>query len=160
MAGRGNVWLGAAGLVVSKNGEWLVVKKKYGGLKGVWSLPAGFVNEGETVDEAAVREVREETGVCCTVKGMVGLRTGVIRSEISDNMVIFLMEPEENNSITIQETELSEAKYMLPEELIREEKASVMLQYLLNLKESSVKPAINGVDPGSHFQYIAYKLFL
>ncbi len=39
---RGNVWLGAAGLVVNSKGQWLVVKKRHGGLHGKWSLPAGF----------------------------------------------------------------------------------------------------------------------
>ena len=45
-----NVWLGAAGLVVNGEGQWLVVRKNYGGLKGLWSIPAGFVDGGETAD--------------------------------------------------------------------------------------------------------------
>ena len=58
-----------SGLVATKDGRWLFVKKKYSGLKGKWSLPAGFVNEGETVDEAVKREVLEETGIVAHVKG-------------------------------------------------------------------------------------------
>lgn len=57
-------------------------------------MPAGFVNEGETVDEAVKREVLEETGIVAHVKGIIGVRSGVIRNEISDNMIIFLLEPE------------------------------------------------------------------
>ena len=38
-------------------------------IKRKWSLPAGFVNEGETVDEAVKREVLEETGIVAHVKG-------------------------------------------------------------------------------------------
>ena len=67
---RGKVWLAVSGLVKSTEGQWLVVKKRYGGLKGKWSLPAGFVDEGETADEAVIREVKEETGIDCTVKGI------------------------------------------------------------------------------------------
>jgi ADP-ribose pyrophosphatase YjhB (NUDIX family) len=93
MSKRENVWLGVAGVVISDDGRWLVVKKRYGGLKGSWSLPAGFVNEGETADEAVIREVYEETGVECTVKGLLGVRTGVIRESISDNMLVFLLSP-------------------------------------------------------------------
>ncbi|WP_031310541.1 NUDIX domain-containing protein, partial [Bacillus thuringiensis] len=52
MEKRGKVWLAVSGLVATKDGRWLFVKKKYSGLKGKWSLPAGFVNEGETGDEA------------------------------------------------------------------------------------------------------------
>ena len=58
-----HVWLGVCGLVIADDGKWLVVKKTYGGLKGKWSLPAGFVQPGETADEAVVREVKEETGI-------------------------------------------------------------------------------------------------
>ena len=60
MEKRGKVWLAVSGLVATKDGRWLFVKKKYSGLKGKWSLPAGFVNEGETVDEAVKRSVRRD----------------------------------------------------------------------------------------------------
>ena len=90
---RGNVWLGAAGLVVNSEGQWLVVRKNYGGLKGLWSIPAGFVDGNETADYAAIREVVEETGVVCQLEGMIGFRTGVLNGEVSDNMAIFLLTP-------------------------------------------------------------------
>ncbi|PLR92634.1 NUDIX domain-containing protein [Bacillus sp. T33-2] len=160
MKKRENVWVGVAGLVMSPDGQWLVVKKKYGGLKGYWSLPAGFVDPGETADQAAVREVFEETGVQSIVKGMIGLRTGVIKGEISDNMILFQLEPLEKQIITVQENELFEAKFMHPNTLVKEKKASVMLQYLLQLTDSPVKPEINGINPGDQFQYTIYKLFL
>jgi ADP-ribose pyrophosphatase YjhB (NUDIX family) len=65
---RGNVWLGVSGLVVNKKGEWLVVKKRYGGLKGKWSLPAGFVEGNETADEAVIRETLEEMELTQSLK--------------------------------------------------------------------------------------------
>ena len=78
---RGNVWLGASGIVMNSKGEWLVVKKTYGGLKGMWSLPAGFVEGDETADNAAIREVKEETGLDCILEGMVGFRYRHIERE-------------------------------------------------------------------------------
>lgn len=158
---RGNVWLGVSGLVTNKAGEWLVVKKKYGGLKGKWSLPAGFVDANETADEAAIREVFEETGIKCELVGMIGLRTGVIRGEISDNMILFLLELKDEQTIKIQENELLDAKFINPEKLINQtEETSVLLQYLLNLSETSAKPLIDGINPGNQFGYTSYKLFL
>ncbi|MGQ9480602.1 NUDIX hydrolase [Chloroflexus sp.] len=35
--------------------------------RGIWTLPKGHVDEGESDEEAAVREVAEETGVHCTI---------------------------------------------------------------------------------------------
>jgi 8-oxo-dGTP pyrophosphatase MutT (NUDIX family) len=157
---RGNVWLGVSGLVVNENGEWLVVKKRYGGLKGKWSLPAGFVEGNETADEAVVREVREETGINTINKGLIGLRTGVIKEEISDNMLMFYLKPIGTDIIKAEENELYEAKYVMPEKLLNEEDCSVLLQYLLNIKIQDIKPVIEGINPGDQFGYSAYKIFL
>ncbi|MFL6562050.1 MAG: NUDIX domain-containing protein, partial [Bacillus sp. (in: firmicutes)] len=139
---RGKVWLAVAGLVKSKDGQWLVVKKRYGGLKGKWSLPAGFVEMGETADEAVIREVREETGIECRVMGLIGLRTGVIKEEISDNLLHFLLEPIAEGDVIHQENELYDARFMAPEELLLEKDASIILQYLIENNFSFSKPGI------------------
>ena len=50
-------------LVRPRNGLWLVaVIRPSGKPPGTWALPKGRIGEGETAQEAAVREVREETG--------------------------------------------------------------------------------------------------
>jgi len=157
---RGKVWLAVSGLVKSSEGHWLVVKKRYGGLKGQWSLPAGFVEMGETADEAVIREVKEETGIDCTVKGLIGLRTGVIKEEISDNMILFLLEPIEEGTIIHQEYELYDARFMSPEELLLEKDASILLHYLITQNASLIKPGIDGINPGDQFGYTTYKIFL
>jgi ADP-ribose pyrophosphatase YjhB (NUDIX family) len=162
MSKRENVWLGVAGVVVSEDGSWLVVKKCYGGLKGSWSLPAGFVNEGETADEAVIREVYEETGVECTVKGLLGVRTGVIRDSISDNMLVFLLSPLPGlqQQIVAQESELYEARFLATEDLKNDADSSVLLHVLLNDSKLEAIPGMEGLDPGKQFHYTAYKLFL
>lgn len=157
---RGKVWLAVSGLVIDNEGKWLVVKKRYGGLKGQWSLPAGFVNAGETADEAVIREVKEETGIDCSIQGLLGLRTGVIREEISDNMLVFLLSPKSDQNIIHQESELYEASYLPPEEILKNPDASILLRYLIDLRNTSIKPCINGVNPGDQFGYTAYKMFL
>ncbi|KAI4389703.1 hypothetical protein MLD38_001902 [Melastoma candidum] len=43
--------------------EVLVVQEKKGKFRGVWKIPTGTVNEGENTHVAAVREVKEETGI-------------------------------------------------------------------------------------------------
>ncbi|MBM7648524.1 ADP-ribose pyrophosphatase YjhB (NUDIX family) [Bacillus ectoiniformans] len=157
---RGSVWLAAAGLVVDEMGRWLVVKKNYSGLKGQWSLPAGFVDAGETVDEAAIREVKEETGIDSEICGVIGIRTGVIREKLSDNMVIFLLRPiVPNQSIKIQTSELMDACWMMPEDLRRDESTSALLHTLTKTFQKESLSCIHGLDPGKQFEYTTYKLF-
>jgi ADP-ribose pyrophosphatase YjhB (NUDIX family) len=40
---------------------------------GLWSFPAGYVNRGEVLEEAAVREVHEELSVIIRLTGVVGV---------------------------------------------------------------------------------------
>ncbi|MGO4888944.1 NUDIX domain-containing protein [Anaerobacillus sp. MEB173] len=153
---RGNVWLAAAGIVI-KDGKWLVVEKKYGGLKGKWSFPAGFVNGDETVDEAVQREVLEETGIKTSIIDIVGVRTGVINHSISDNMIVFLLEAK-SDTISIQPEEIECAVYLSPEQLKGDPKTSTMIHFYLE-KLSEKRFNIQKGDPGAVFGYTKYKLF-
>jgi ADP-ribose pyrophosphatase YjhB (NUDIX family) len=158
---RGKVWLGVAGIVENKRGEWLLVKKTYGGLKGVWSLPAGFVQQAETVTTAVKREILEETGVPCIVDGLAGFRSGVIANEISDNMAIFYCKPvEENPKLLLQEREIIEACWMAPSDIVQHELSSIMLKEMAREHVAQhIHPLIEGVNPGDVFGYNEYHLF-
>ena len=51
----------------------LLIKRKNSPFKGFWALPGGFVEYGETVEQSAVREAREETGISVHLKKLVGV---------------------------------------------------------------------------------------
>lgn len=53
----------AALAVVIRNGRVLLVRRRNEPDAGLWGFPGGHVDLGETALEAAVRELREETGV-------------------------------------------------------------------------------------------------
>ncbi len=53
----------AVGAVVMKEGKVLLVKRSNPPQKEKWAIPGGSVKLGETLQEAAEREVKEETGL-------------------------------------------------------------------------------------------------
>ena len=58
----------AVGAVVFKEDKVLLVKRDNPPGKGLWAIPGGRVNLGETLKEAAEREIKEETGVVIRAK--------------------------------------------------------------------------------------------
>ena len=49
--------------VVFNHGRVLLIERGFPPFKGMFALPGGFVDEGESVESACVRELEEETGV-------------------------------------------------------------------------------------------------
>ena len=81
----------AVGAIVIDKGAILLVKRDREPARGQWSLPGGRVELGETLREALVREVREETSVDVEIDGLIGVAERVVRNddgEISFHYVI------------------------------------------------------------------------
>ena len=53
----------AIGAVVLRNNRMLLVKRGRPPSEGLWAVPGGKINLGETLQQAAEREVKEETGI-------------------------------------------------------------------------------------------------
>ena len=53
----------AVGAVVFKDGRILLVKRGHPPAEGIWAIPGGSVKLGETLQQAAEREIFEETGL-------------------------------------------------------------------------------------------------
>lgn len=72
----------AASAAVFRDGKVLIAKR--GMPPHLWSLPGGRVEWGETLEEAAAREVREETGVEAEIIGFAGHREMMLRDKAGE----------------------------------------------------------------------------
>jgi ADP-ribose pyrophosphatase YjhB (NUDIX family) len=61
------------GVVVEMDGGIVLGRRNHEPNLGRWSFPSGFVDAGEVIEEAAAREVEEETGVKVTIDRLLGV---------------------------------------------------------------------------------------
>jgi 8-oxo-dGTP diphosphatase len=66
-------WLAVDAVIYLTDGRLVLVQRKSPPFKGWWALPGGGVEVGETVEEACIREVREETGLQVQLQQLVGV---------------------------------------------------------------------------------------
>ncbi len=70
--------VGVGGIVIERD-RVLLVRRGHAPLRGEWSIPGGVLEVGETVREAAVREVFEETGLTVEVGELLGVFDRILR---------------------------------------------------------------------------------
>lgn len=93
------------GAIVLHEGRVLLVRRGRAPALGLWSVPGGLVELGETTVDAARREVEEETGLDVRIAGLVGVLDRVTRD--ADGrvryhwvLVDYLAYPQSNDTIT------------------------------------------------------------
>ncbi len=62
-----------AGCIPEWEGRILLCKRAIEPRYGLWTLPAGFMENGETTEQAAMRETEEEAGARVEITGLYGL---------------------------------------------------------------------------------------
>ena len=62
-----------AGSVVTKGGKILLCKRAIEPRVGYWTLPAGYMEEGESVEDAAMREALEEANAVIKIDNLLAL---------------------------------------------------------------------------------------
>ncbi|WP_404308618.1 NUDIX hydrolase [Neorhodopirellula lusitana] len=105
------------GLVVNSRNELLLVRRAKDPGKGKWGLPGGFVDRGETVEDALAREVMEETSL--VVSDAAFLMTGPNRyayagvtADVID--LFYTCNVEDDSQVVLQATELNHYQWCVP----------------------------------------------
>ena len=110
----------AVSAAIIRDGRVLVARRARGPALGVWTMPGGVVEAGETLLEALVREIQEETAITIEPVALAGHREVMVRDDdkrVSRHFVILCFaarwvagEPQLND-------ELAEARWLKLEEL-------------------------------------------
>lgn len=148
------MWIGGVRVVILDNRNRMLLVKQHHDGKDIWMVPGGGIEEGESSIEAAVREVREETGLEVSVGKLLWHIEEV--SERGQRFVNFFVghviggtlalgeDPEfdENNQV------LREVKFVAREEL----------EHIQHLYPESLRDEFWRILNGDYLGYNAFKL--
>ena len=110
----------AVGVVCLRGDEVLLVRRGKAPREGEWSLPGGRIEWGERVRDAALRELKEETGVDAEILGFAGWREMVLRGDAGKparHFVILAFAARWRAGEIAPSPELSDARWIRPDEL-------------------------------------------
>lgn len=100
--------------LIKKNNRIFVAQRDYGEFKGLYEFPGGKIEEGETPEEAIIREIKEELETTIKVEKFLLNEVYEYPSFILD-MDAFLVTPIEGN-LTIEKGIHSDEKWINKEE--------------------------------------------
>ncbi|NOH03910.1 MAG: NUDIX hydrolase [Chloroflexi bacterium] len=82
----------AAAVLIEEGSRVLLVRRNNEPFRGLWTLPAGFVNGGEDPAEAAERECLEETGLSVRVTRVFDVISGREHERGADFIIVYCAE--------------------------------------------------------------------
>jgi 8-oxo-dGTP diphosphatase len=78
-----------AAVVLFRGDRLCLVRRRFPPKEGQWSLPAGFMEFTEEIEETAVREVKEETNLDVRLTGLFAVHTGVLPPDRPVLLVVY-----------------------------------------------------------------------
>ena len=110
----------AVSAAIGRDGKILLVRRARPPANGLFSLPGGVVEIGETLHQALIREVREETGMAVEPLGLAGFREAIVRdpqNRVERHFVILPFAARWISGEPCLNEELSEALWVEPAEV-------------------------------------------
>lgn len=107
-------WVGiVAGCLVKKDDKFLLVQEKQPKVYGLWNLPAGFVDKNESIEDAAKREVKEESGYEVELLKEIGIHHESTKTPVKHIFRARVI----GGKLTVQENEILDVKWLSYDEI-------------------------------------------
>lgn len=113
----------AVEVYIKKDNRILMVQENKEKIKGKWNMPAGKLENSETLIEAAIRETKEETGLDITIKGLIAVLENV--ASLGQLVVFYFMGEYIGGELKCDNIEISDVKWMTEEEIKSLDKKSI-----------------------------------
>ena len=127
----------AVGAVVFKDGKILTIKRAQEPSRGMWSIPGGRIELGETTREAAIREVREECSIEVEIERVLDSVDNIIRDEdgrVKYHFVIIDMLARYISGEIKASSDAAECRWVTPEEMARLDLTPMLREMLTRQK--------------------------
>jgi mutator protein MutT len=102
----------AVAVLIGRDGRILLNRRAIQPGLGKWSFPSGYVNRGEVLEEAAAREVQEETGLDVQIRSLFG-----VYSERGNAVVLVVYTADATVGEPAAGPEVSEVGWFTPDDL-------------------------------------------
>ena len=102
---------------VKKDNKILMVQENKDGIKGKWNMPAGKLEDNESIIECAIRETKEETNLNISIKGLISIHQ--ISSSVGQLIIIYLVGEYISGEIKFDNKEISNVKWMSKKEILQ-----------------------------------------
>jgi len=102
-------------VIIKKENKILLIKEVLESLKEYWIFPGGGVDFGETIIDAAKREVKEEIGLDIEIKEFLGFKEAIYPKYNYHTVIFFFIAETLNDNISRIE-KILDAKYFTVEE--------------------------------------------
>ena len=120
----------AAVVFITRGGKVLLVRRAVDPEEGRWALPAGFIDYGEEPQAAAVREVREETGLEVEVTRLIDVLGPMPDSGAAS--ILILYEAAVTGGTLAPEDDVDRAEFFAPADIPYEQIAFASTRLILD----------------------------
>lgn len=132
------------GGILEKDGKFLLVEENQKKCRGKWNLPAGGLDENESLIEGAKREILEETGCKVEITGILEIVNEILEGV---NIVCFFFDTKIiDDNTKIDGEEISNVKWFTYEEIINMKDKLRANGYFLSALKNKIEKKIQPLN--------------